>query len=575
MKTRIYFLDNLRTVLIFLVVLLHAGLVYESVLVNSWIVSDPAKSNAIGLIRLYLDLFVMFCIFFISGYFVSGSVDRQTGWQFVRSKLKRILIPWGVAVCTLIPAYKFIFLYSRGLSQEEWFSYFHFYERTGSDLRWFANDPGQSWLWFLPVLFAFQLLYLVFRKLHVFSFSLSLRQGIVLTFVVSVAYSLFLSFNRLTGWTHSFLFDFQNERLVVYLSAFLLGSLCAKLRIFDTWKRSMKQMIGVNIGLALSVGIYTVTALNFFFNLLTPGRAHFFISEGFDRIVYYSSAVCSMLCLGYVLLDVFRFRLNKTNVLWMQLGRFSYAVYVIHVVVLGMLALVLLKLDVSPWVKFVLLTIATFTLSNFLVYACQQSFQRTFNLKTATTFALTLVLLVVAFSGHPVIPDAKTETQATERVTDIHTAVILGNLEAVKYLITNGTDINDAEAEGGSSPLISAALFGKTEIARFLIESGADLNFRNNDGSTALHTAAFLCRSEIVTLLLENGADPALRNQAGSTAYESVAVPFDAVKGIYMYLASVYAPLGLQIDPKQIELNRPVIAAILFEKEEPAHQPEQ
>ncbi|MFV0269107.1 MAG: hypothetical protein ACK5HT_18430 [Draconibacterium sp.] len=51
MKSRIYFLDNLRTFLILLVVVLHSGLVYESVLENSWIVTDPVKNNNIGLIR--------------------------------------------------------------------------------------------------------------------------------------------------------------------------------------------------------------------------------------------------------------------------------------------------------------------------------------------------------------------------------------------------------------------------------------------------------------------------------------------------------------------------------------------
>ena len=68
MKSRIYFLDHLRTLAIFLVVLLHAGLVYEQVLENIWIVVDPAKNSAIGLIRMYLDLFVMYTIFLVSGY---------------------------------------------------------------------------------------------------------------------------------------------------------------------------------------------------------------------------------------------------------------------------------------------------------------------------------------------------------------------------------------------------------------------------------------------------------------------------------------------------------------------------
>ena len=164
MKTRIYFLDNLRTFLIFLVVVLHAGLVYESVLENTWIVCDPMKNNSIGLIRMYLDLFVMFIIFFISGYFVPYSVKNKSSLDFLKTKFIRIFVPWIIAVFTLIPAYKAIFLFSRGLPQEEWFTYFHLFKRAGTDLSFFANNPSQNWLWFLPVLFIFQVIYLILYK---------------------------------------------------------------------------------------------------------------------------------------------------------------------------------------------------------------------------------------------------------------------------------------------------------------------------------------------------------------------------------------------------------------------------
>ena len=87
MKARLNFLDNLRTFSIFLVVVLHAGLVYEVVLENNWIVIDPQKNNAIGLVRMYLDLFVMFTLFFVSGYFIPASVRKQSTLAFIASKL--------------------------------------------------------------------------------------------------------------------------------------------------------------------------------------------------------------------------------------------------------------------------------------------------------------------------------------------------------------------------------------------------------------------------------------------------------------------------------------------------------
>ena len=100
-------------------------------------------------------------------------------------------------------------------------------------------------------------------------------------------------------------------------------------------------------------------------------------------------------------------------------------------------------------------------------------------------------------------------------------------------------------------------------MARALIEAGADVNYKNNEGSTALITAAFFCLTEIVKILLENSADKNARNNAGSTALESVASPFDAVKGIYDGLGAALKPLGLELNYEQIMATRPKIAEML------------
>ena len=150
----------------------------------------------------------------------------------MKSKFKRIMIPWIIAVFTLIPAYKAIFLFARGLPQEDLFPYFHIFERTGTDLAFFANNPTQNWLWFLPVLFLFQMVYLLLAKTNILKIKISLKTAVILTFVLGVIYSMIISEAGLKGWTHSPLFDFQNERLLVYFMSFLLGSLCNKLNVF-------------------------------------------------------------------------------------------------------------------------------------------------------------------------------------------------------------------------------------------------------------------------------------------------------------------------------------------------------
>ena len=569
MKTRIYFLDNLRTFLIFLVVLLHAGLVYESVLENTWIVCDPVKNNSIGLVRMYLDLFVMFSLFFISGYFIPNSVKRKNNWDFLKSKFKRILLPWIVAVFTLIPAYKAIFLYSRGLPQEEWFSYFHLFQRTGGDLSFFADNPTQNWLWFLPVLFLFQVLYLALSRTNLLSIKISLKTGVVLTFVIGLIYSMLISSYDLRGWFHSPILHFQRERLLVYFMIFLLGSLCNKLKIFESNNKNKKYYILSNVVLTLSLSIFTVVALNFFFNMIDPERNYFFISEPIDKISYYSSILLSMLSFLQILIYIFRFNFNKTSKLLDQLSKNSYYVYIIHVIVIGVLAVILIKLSLPSIIKYLILAILTFIVSNILVYGYRGIFHIMISMKSVLATMLVVILLTFAFCGKQKNIVTENQHPTTSGTTTIlpgkglHEAALQGDIEVIRLHIKAGSDLNEKEPRGGSTPLITAATFGKTEVAMALIKAGADLNYKNNEGSTALHAAAFFCHTEIVEDLLDNGADKNIKNNAGSTVLVSVTAPFEAVRGIYDYFGRTLGPLGLTLDYEQIKKTRPKISEML------------
>lgn len=159
--------------------------------------------------------------------------------------------------------------------------------------------------------------------------------------------------------------------------------------------------------------------------------------------------------------------------------------------------------------------------------------------------------------------DSATASEVKAPAVDIHTAVVTDNLAALKQHIEAGTNLNERDPFGGSSPLISAAVFGKPDAARILIDAGADINFQNNDGSTALHTAAFFCHPDIVQMLLAKGVDKTIKNKYGATAYESVATPFGNVKSAYDMMGKVLGPMGLKLDYAYIEKTRPEIAAVL------------
>jgi len=169
------------------------------------------------------------------------------------------------------------------------------------------------------------------------------------------------------------------------------------------------------------------------------------------------------------------------------------------------------------------------------------------------------LLLMLACSGR----NQETTSDVKAPDVDIHTAVVTNNLDALKQHIAAGSNINEKDPFGGSSPLISASVFGKPEAAKLLIDAGADLNFQNNDGSTALHTAAFFCHPDIVKMLLDKGADKTIKNKYGATPYAMVAGPFEQSKEGYDMMGQVLGPMGLKLDYPYIEKTRPEIAETL------------
>ncbi len=172
-------------------------------------------------------------------------------------------------------------------------------------------------------------------------------------------------------------------------------------------------------------------------------------------------------------------------------------------------------------------------------------------------------LFMVLFSACAQSQNSETPSQITAPQMDIQTAVLSGNLEAVKQHIAAGTDLNQKDPMTGSTPLITAATFNRVQIAQALIEGGTDLSLKNNDGTTALHSAAFFGRIEIVKLLIEAKADKSLLNNFGATPRQTVMGDFAEIKPIYEMMQLQLGPLGLQLDLAEVEAARPVVAMML------------
>lgn len=96
-------------------------------------------------------------------------------------------------------------------------------------------------------------------------------------------------------------------------------------------------------------------------------------------------------------------------------------------------------------------------------------------------------------------------------------AIIKGNLDIVKLLVTKGAGINDTTNNSmGVSPLMQAVAYQNYPVCEYLVSKGADVNFNMKLGSV-LTLAAETGNIEICKLLISKKADVNYKSPDGQT----------------------------------------------------------
>ena len=115
----------------------------------------------------------------------------------------------------------------------------------------------------------------------------------------------------------------------------------------------------------------------------------------------------------------------------------------------------------------------------------------------------TTPLWEASFRNHPEIVQLLLAAGARDA---IYIASMRGDIEAVKFFIDEGVDVNEKD-EMNDTALIWAAQRGYTEIVKLLLAAGADISVLEYRGDTPLIYAITEGHIEIVKLLLKAGAD--------------------------------------------------------------------
>ena len=167
-QNRIVLFDNLRYLMVILVILFHSGASYGSI-VGLWPYHDPNPTEVVDILMMILDVFMMSILFFIAGYFALPSLQKKGGRRFLVGKLKRLGIPWLVVTFLILPVLDYLHYYSqsigKGLSPRRygtqwWLSLnkiaeFHTGPMRMSEYLDMTEHFYQRYMWFLSLLLLF------------------------------------------------------------------------------------------------------------------------------------------------------------------------------------------------------------------------------------------------------------------------------------------------------------------------------------------------------------------------------------------------------------------------------------
>lgn len=326
-QERLYYLDNLKVFLIFLVIVHHVGQAYGAT-GGGWPYSYPGdRVQALRLFFRFNASFFMGLFFFISGYFLPSSFDRRGARKFITDKLIRFGIPLLLMALFILPVME----YAKYVHYTAPIGFADFYIGPWLGFTPQAADHHRLFnfahLWFVEHLLVYSILYAAIRMLLQSSMRPALRPGsrtvqlhAVILYIVALGAVTHL---MRTSWGFPidrwiFLGGFiqaEPAHIPQYLSLFVFGILAYRYSFLDSIARPHNLLWFVP-----GLGLYIITIIQFF----SAGRPYFnFLWE------YREAILCVGVCIG--LLALFKTYFNRTGRLLQMLAGNAYGAYVFHV----------------------------------------------------------------------------------------------------------------------------------------------------------------------------------------------------------------------------------------------------
>ena len=359
-KSRLLFVDNLRTLMIVKVILVHLAITYGGS--GGWYYYERPTTELSFIVLTFHNAvnqsFFMGLLFLLSAYLSVGSYDRKGPGPFLRDRFLRLGIPLLIFEFIIHPLQIYPLIRIGAIEIEGSFS-----DRL---VRYYTSfHLGSGPLWFVETLLFFALIYTAIRLVRPRlpearaeptpppSSKAILLFGVVLgllSFAVRLCWPV--------GWAFGPL-NLQFPFFVQYLGMLVVGVIAYR----HDWLLRLPRATG---RLWLGVGIFLIVVV--FPIMFVAGGAPQGEVEPFMGGWHWQALAYAMwdqvtgLAMMVGLIVFFRERLNRQGRLTREASAASYTVYIIHTPVIILFALAVRDVTIYPLLKFVVVALVTIPL---------------------------------------------------------------------------------------------------------------------------------------------------------------------------------------------------------------------
>jgi len=329
---RLYYLDNLKTFLVTLVIVHHVGQAYGPT-GGFWHFQSSLGESipALGGFFAVNAAFFMGFLFLISGYFMPMSYDRGNGDGFLQKRLLRFGLPLLFVFLIMEPAQMY-FHYTL-YSGNEPLSFFKYFTDIWLGLNGmpegFIASAGRfpelnfAHAWFIQHLLVYAIVYWIFRKiikkpiLKQEERPFSVPRLVIIFIIIAVLSFIVRIWYPIDYWRGVLgFFQVEIAHWPQYLVMFVAGIIAYR----KNWLATLKAKTGY---VALCIAILNVIAIH-------AGVLRLLVSlyNGWMVWAIWESAIA--VCMIFGLLTLFREKCDWTTPFLKTMSRSSYAAYIIH-----------------------------------------------------------------------------------------------------------------------------------------------------------------------------------------------------------------------------------------------------